>query len=95
MLYELGIVGALLFLALAFVVVRDGVQVAAPGRAATVDELAAYLPAAWLLALAGGLAGAALFGGIPFAAIFWLTLGIVAVAPALAATVAADDSQRA
>ena len=39
------------------------------------DERAAYLPAAWVAALAGGLAGAALFGGSPLAAIFWLTRG--------------------
>ena len=47
------------------------------------DEPAAYLPAAWVGALAGGLAGAALFGGVPLAAIFWLTIGVAAVAPSL------------
>jgi hypothetical protein len=30
------------------------------------------------------LAGAALFGGTPIAAIFWLTLGVAAAAPRLA-----------
>ena len=40
------------------------------------------MPAAWLAGLAGALAGAALFGGAPLAAIFWLTLGVVAAAPA-------------
>ena len=56
----------------------------ASGRATIRDELAAYLPAAWVGALAGGLAGAALFGGIPLAAIFWLTIGVAALAPSLA-----------
>ena len=57
------------------------------------DDLAAYLPAAWVGALAGGLAGAALFGGVPLAAIFWLTIGIAAVAPALAATACARQQR--
>jgi len=86
-LYELGIIGALLFLVLAFVVVRASVRVVRAWPRDDPDDLAAYLPAAWVGALAGGLAGAALFGGVPLAAIFWLTIGIAAVAPALAATV--------
>ena len=86
-LYELGIVGALLFLALAFFVVRAAVRVVRTWPRDDPDDLAAYLPAAWVGALAGGLAGAALFGGVPLAAIFWLTIGIAAVAPVLAATV--------
>ena len=86
-LYELGIIGALLFLVLAFVVVRTSVRVVRAWPRDDPDDLAAYLPAAWVGALAGGLAGAALFGGVPLAAIFWLTIGIAAVAPALAATV--------
>ena len=43
----------------------------------------AYVPAAWLAGLAGALAGAALFGGAPLTAMFWLTLGVAAAAPAL------------
>ena len=86
-LYELGIVGAVLFLVLAFVVVRASVRVVRAWPHDDPDDLVAYLPAAWVGALAGGLAGAALFGGVPLAAIFWLTIGIAAVAPALAATV--------
>jgi O-antigen ligase len=83
-LYELGIVGAILFLVLAFVTVRTAVHVAGRWPRGDPDETAAYLPAAWLAALAGGLSGAALFGGIPLAAIFWITIGITAVAPSLA-----------
>jgi hypothetical protein len=83
-LYELGIVGALLFLVLAFVAVRTAVRVARTWPRGDPDEAAAYLPAAWVAALAGGLSGAALFGGIPLAAIFWITIGVTAVAPSLA-----------
>jgi hypothetical protein len=83
-LYELGIVGALLFLVLAFVTVRTAVRVARTWPRGDPDEAAAYLPAAWVAALAGGLSGAALFGGIPLAAIFWITIGVTAVAPSLA-----------
>ncbi len=83
-LYELGIVGALLFLVFAFVTVRTAVRVAGAWPRGDPDEPAAYLPAAWIAALAGGLSGAALFGGIPLAAIFWITIGMTAVAPSLA-----------
>ena len=83
-LYELGIVGALLFLVLAFVTVRSAVRTARAWPRGDPDEAAAYLPAAWVAALAGGLSGAALFGGISLAAIFWITIGVTAVAPSLA-----------
>jgi hypothetical protein len=48
------------------------------------DELLGYLPAAWTGAIAGALAGGALFGGTPLAALFWLTLGTVAATASLA-----------
>jgi len=83
-LYELGAVGALLFLVLGALSARTAFDVGRRWPRGDPDELAAYLPAAWLAALAGGLAGAALFGGIPFAAVFWLTLGIAALGPSLA-----------
>ena len=83
-LYELGIVGAVLFVVLAVVVVRAAARVVRIWPRGDSDELTAYLPAAWVGALAGGLAGAALFGGIPLAAIFWLTIGVAALAPSLA-----------
>jgi O-antigen ligase/polysaccharide polymerase Wzy-like membrane protein len=83
-LYELGIVGALLFLVLAAVTVRTAARVARSWPHDDPDEPAAYLPAAWIAALAGGLTGAALFGGIPLAAIFWITIGVTALTPSLA-----------
>ncbi len=83
-LYELGIVGALLFIVLAFVTVRAAVRVARTWARDDPDAPAAYLAAAWVAALAGGLTGAALFGGIPLAAIFWITIGVTARAPSLA-----------
>lgn len=73
-LFELGLVGAAVFLVLAGLAARRA-AVAAQRRAGE----RAYLPAAWLGALAGALAGAALFGGSPLTAMLWLTLGVVAV----------------
>jgi O-antigen ligase len=75
-LFQLGLAGGALFLVL---------LAAAAWRAAVATRRrgtdAAYLPAAWLAALAGALAGAALFGGAPLTALFWLTLGLVAADP--------------
>jgi O-antigen ligase len=82
-LYELGIVGAALFLALAVVTIRTAISVGRRWPRRRTDEGLAYLPAAWVASLAGALAGAALFGGIPMTAIFWFTLGVAAVAPSL------------
>jgi uncharacterized membrane protein YedE/YeeE len=83
-LYELGIVGALFFLVLAVVTICVAVRVVKAWPRGDPDAPAAYLPAAWIAALAGGLSGAALFGGIPLAAIFWITIGVAALAPSLA-----------
>jgi O-antigen ligase len=75
-LFELGLVGAAVFAALALLAAwRAAVTV----RSRWAD--AAYVPAAWLASLGGALAGAALFGGSPLTAIFWLTLGVVAAEP--------------
>ncbi|HST16920.1 MAG TPA: hypothetical protein VLK36_04580 [Gaiellaceae bacterium] len=82
-LYELGIVGAALFLALAGVTVRTTIRVGRGWPRPRTDEALAYLPLAWAASLAGALAGAALFGGIPMTAIFWFTLGVAALAPSL------------
>jgi hypothetical protein len=82
-LYQLGLVGAALFLALAALAVR-GAMIA--GRRPQPGEpwgAQAFVPVAWLSTLGGAVAGAALYGGSPLAALFWLTLGIVAAAPAL------------
>ena len=76
-LLELGLVGGLLFLLIAFLAIRRGLGVGL--RAPPLEH--ALVPAGWLGGLAGALAGAALFGGSPVASIFWLTLGVVAVTP--------------
>ena len=85
MLYELGIVGAAS-------VPRSRLRDRAHSRAGRAHVAAATIPTSPLrisrrrgsAALAGGLTGAALFGGIPLAAIFWLTIGVTALAPSLA-----------
>ena len=81
-LVQLGLVGASIFALLAALAVRTAISVVhakpSEGRA---DP--AYVPAAALASLAGVLSGAALFGGSPLTAIFWLTLGLVAAAPAI------------
>jgi hypothetical protein len=82
-LYELGLVGVALLLVLAIVVVRTAWRTSRAWPRGP-DEAAAYLPAAWTASLLGVLAGAALFGGTPIAAMFWLTIGMVAAAAALA-----------
>jgi O-antigen ligase len=75
-LYELGVVGAVVFLILAVAAVAR-----ASGTIRRRQPDWAYVPAAWLASLGGALAGAALFGGSPLTAVFWLTLGIVAAEP--------------
>jgi hypothetical protein len=71
-LYELGIVGGVTFLALL------ASLVAAAARAASRRLL---LPATWIAASLGALAGEGLFGGTPLLATFWITAGVcVAVA---------------
>lgn len=73
-LFELGLVGGLVFLALAGIAARRAALAARRRKGERT-----YLSAAWLAALAGALAGAALFGGAPLTAMLWLTLGVVAV----------------
>ncbi len=75
-LFELGLVGAALFAALALLAVRR-----AAAAALRRDPDAAFVPGAWLGAIAGALAGAALFGGSPLTAVFWLALGLAAANP--------------
>ena len=58
-LYELGIVGALLFLALGVITLRSTIQVARAWPRGDPDEPAAYLPVAWTAAVACALVGAA------------------------------------
>lgn len=79
-LFELGLVGAAAFLATALLATREAVKVGVGwAREGEWTELA-YVPAAWLAGLAAALAGAALFGGAPLTATFWLSLGVVAAA---------------
>jgi O-antigen ligase/polysaccharide polymerase Wzy-like membrane protein len=82
-LYQLGLVGAALFLVLAALAVRASAIAGRGLRAGGRWAEQAFVPVAWLSAMGGAIAGAALFGGSPLAALFWLTLGIVAAAAAL------------
>jgi hypothetical protein len=82
-LFELGAVGAILFLVLGAATIRTVVAVGREWPRGDLDGAAAYLAAAWVAALAGGLTGAALFGGLPQTAVFWLTLGVAALTPSL------------
>jgi hypothetical protein len=79
LLYELGVVGAATFAALLAALTERAIAAAREA----LGQLS-YLPAAWLAAVVGALAGEGLFGGSPLAAVFWLTAGIVAVVPLLA-----------
>ncbi len=72
-LYELGIVGAAILLAL---LVTLG-QRAAEAARRSADAVEASLPGAWLAATVGALAGEGLFGGTAVAATFWLTSGVI------------------
>jgi O-Antigen ligase len=75
-LFELGLVGAGV---LAVLLALAGWRAAVVSRRRDPD--AAYIPALWLAAILGALAGAALFGGAPLTAMFWLALGVVASEP--------------
>ena len=90
-LYELGIVGALLFLALGVITLRSAIQVARAWPRGDPDEPAAFLPVAWTAAVACALLGAALFGGSAMTAVFWLTIGLAAAAPSLVPQSATGD----
>ncbi|HWG55309.1 MAG TPA: O-antigen ligase family protein, partial [Gaiellaceae bacterium] len=82
-LYELGVVGGVLFLALGVITIRSTLRVAGTWPRRDQDEAAAYVPLAWTAALACALIGAALFGGSALPAAFWLVLGLAAAAPSL------------
>jgi O-antigen ligase len=72
-LFQLGLVGAAVFAALLLLAALRAAAAARQG-----DPDAAYVPGAWLGSIAGALAGAALFGGSPLTAAFWLALGTTA-----------------
>ncbi len=71
-LYELGVVGGVLMLGLLVALGRASWRAA---RRAT--GIVAPLPAAWLAASIGALAGEGFFGGTPLAASFWLVGGVI------------------
>lgn len=71
-LYELGLLGAAAALALLISLGRSSVR-----AARWASGLASPLPAAWLAASIGALAGEGFFGGTPIAASFWLVAGVV------------------
>jgi O-antigen ligase len=80
-LFELGLVGAVLFLVLAGLAIR---RAAVAGRRPRPGERwaeQAHIPVGWIGVIGGAITGAALFGGSPLAALFWLTLGVVAATP--------------
>ncbi len=72
-LYELGLVGAAILLA---VLVTLGQRARQAARFSP-DAVEATLPGAWLAATVGALAGEGLFGGTAVAATFWLTAGVI------------------
>jgi hypothetical protein len=84
-LYELGLVGVLAFGALGVFTIRSATRPVRRWPNPDDDELAAYLPAAWVATIAGTLAGFALFGGTPIATLLWVTLGLVGAVAAIAA----------
>jgi hypothetical protein len=90
-LFELGLVGAALLVALAAVATRLALRVARRWPHGRDREYAGYVPVTWLLAIGGALAGTALFGGSPLAALFWLILGVVGAGGRL---LAAEDAAR-
>jgi hypothetical protein len=71
-LYELGLAGGAAMLALLVLLGRAAARVARRW----IDALSP-LPAAWLAAAIGALAGEGFFGGTPLAATFWLVAGVV------------------
>ena len=72
----------MLFLALVCLAVFDAVVAGRKPRPGEPWGEQAYVPLRWLAVIAGAVAGAALFGGSPLAALFWLALGVAAARPA-------------
>jgi len=92
-LYELGLVGAVLFLAVLAMAIRASVAAgrAPPDPRAPLD---AYIAPAWTASLLGVLAGAALYGGDAITVILWVTLGAAAALAARANTLRGDAAPR-
>ena len=82
-LMQLGLVGGAAFLVVAILTVRRAIGAGRRWSGGRFEEQA-YVPAGWVGSSGGAMAGAALFGGSPLAALFWLTVGVAAAAPLLA-----------
>ena len=82
MLFELGLVGAVVFLVLVGLAIGHAIVAGRRPRPGEPWGEQAYMPLGWLAVMGGAIAGAALFGGSPLAALFWLVLGVAAARPA-------------
>jgi O-Antigen ligase len=72
-LYELGLIGALLLLAAFAAAGRTALLAVRQKASSTALD---YVPALWFAGLIGALAGEGLFGGNPLTTLLWLTLGV-------------------
>ena len=77
-LYELGLLGAVVFLALGIATVRQSARAGWSWPPDDPEPLAAYVAPAWTASMLGVLAGIGLFGGATVSVLFWLTLGAAA-----------------
>ena len=80
-LFELGVVGAAFFLVLVGLAIGHAVVAGRKPRPGEPWGEQAYVPLGWLAVIGGAIAGAALFGGSPLSALFWLALGVAAARP--------------
>ena len=71
-LYELGLVGAVLLLAGLVAAGRAALGAARDAAGTALD----YVPVLWFAGLIGAIAGEGMFGGIPLTTLLWLTLGL-------------------
>lgn len=76
--YELGLLGALVFLILGLATVRQSIRAGRRWPPEDPEPLAAYVAPSWTASMVGVLAGIGLFGGATVSVLFWLTLGIAA-----------------
>jgi hypothetical protein len=77
-LYELGVLGAAVFLVLGIATVQQSVRAGRRWPRSDPEPLAAYIAPSWTASMIGVLAGVALFGGATVSVLFWLTLGTAA-----------------
>jgi O-Antigen ligase len=86
-LYELGVLGALVFLVLGASTVRESARAGLAWPSSDPEPLGAYVAPSWTASMVGVLAGIGLFGGATVTVLFWLTIGMAA---ALGARVTAE-----